>query len=562
MKLYRVAVGLLVLMACSSIFASLSGIVLHGLSFSVAVVSLCVGAGAGFLAFRHVKEPPRASPLTWLDWLACLLFTVVALRAFLWIAFADGDRFMVLSPNNLGDLTKHWNYIRYMASGCSFWPDNPLLTGSTIRYPIGLDLFNSLLVVCGVDSLRSLVWVGLAGCFLTGFGLFQWGRAFALTGFLCNGGLAGFHFFLTLEFKDYQADMAWKNVFLSMMVTQRGFLFCLPAGLLLFDSWRKRWHGQQAPLPIWVEVVLYSSMPLFHFHTFMFLSMLLGCWAVFGPNPIRRHALKLDFISFIPASVLVLLVTEFFNGPSFFKLQPGWMQNGEPLLQFWIGNFGVLIPLCLVLCAVLLKKRDDPTAVAFVLPACMMFALCCFFLFAPWDWDNTKLMLWAYLAVLPFLWQHLVEPVPIAARICLCAMLFFSGFVSLIGGLGGAGYELARRSELDALDPCLGRIPVTARFAAAPNYNHPLLLMGRKVAMAYPGYMFGHGLPYDAQENNLTALMLGDPGWRKAAKQLQATHLYWGEREEEFYPDSTRPWASTCPVVASGSWGTLYQLVP
>src|SRR5207249_11898684 len=136
---------------------------------------------------------------------------------------------------------------------------------------------------------------------------------------------------------------------------------------------------------------------------------------------------------------------------------------------------GALLPLSVTLCVVLLwhpiqktckqivrrfapRGRELPAAIdcgqsgaamAFVLPACLVFLLCCFFLFAPWDWDNTKLMLWAYLSLLPFLWSCLIRPCPGWARICLCGLLFWSGFISLLGGLKHAPFELARRSEID-----------------------------------------------------------------------------------------------------------------
>lgn len=489
---------------------------------------------------------------------------------------------MVLSPNNLGDLTLHWNYISYMAHGCNFWPDNPLLAGSTIRYPIGMDLFNAMLVVCGADILRSLIWAGLGGCLLTGVALFRWGRTFTLAGFLFNGGVAGFLIFKAFGFRDYQSEMEWKNLFLAILVTQRGFLFCLPAGLLLLDSWRKRLEGRNDHLPLWVEVILYASMPLFHIHTFMFLSILPGCWFLttfaavaverifpnilpgcrlpLGTKAIRHYVFKLVLISLVPATWLVLLVTEFFKGPSFFKFQPGWMQGTTPPFNFWLGNFGLFIPLCLVLVVWLFIKRDRSPAMAFVLPAGAVFILCCFFLFAPWEWDNTKLMLWSYVTILPFLWNSLIRQWPVVARAGLCVLLFFSGFVSLIGGLKGSGYEIAARSEIDALSQPLSSIPISARFAAAPDYDHPLLLLGRKVGMAYTGHLFGHGLPYEKQERELNILMRGEPGWEQAAKGLEVSYVFWGTREDAAYPGSGKPWASTSLVVADGPWGALYKL--
>ena len=63
-----------------------------------------------------------------------------------------------------------------------------------------------------------------------------------MAGFLFNGGLAGFEFFQTHQFIDYQAErIAWKSIPLTMFVTQRGLLYAIPAGLLLLLHWRRKY---------------------------------------------------------------------------------------------------------------------------------------------------------------------------------------------------------------------------------------------------------------------------------------------------------------------------------
>src|SRR5207249_1111624 len=116
----------------------------------------------------------------------------------------------------------------------------------------------------------------------------RWGGTFAVAGFLFNGGIAGFGFLNPLkgswgEFLDYQGDptIAWKSIPLAMFVTQRGLLYSIPVGLLLLWHWREKFFGVDVqgrhlgPLPFWVEVSLYASMPLFHVHTFLALTIVL-----------------------------------------------------------------------------------------------------------------------------------------------------------------------------------------------------------------------------------------------------------------------------------------------
>ncbi len=82
-----------------------------------------------------------------------------------------------------------------------------------------------------------------------------------------------------------------------------------------------------------------------------------------------------------------------------------------------------------------------------------LFLFACLVKTAPWEWDNIKLIIWAYLIVLPFLWSEIVSRWAFPIRAVVCVALFGSGFVTLFGGLaaGRTGFGLANRAELDAV---------------------------------------------------------------------------------------------------------------
>src|SRR4029434_5126104 len=101
-------------------------------------------------------------------------------------------------------------------------------------------------------------------------------------------------------------------------------------------------------------------------------------------------------------------------------------------VQFWLLNFGVLPFFVAGLIWPLWSERMRLWPGSLVFTGVGIFLLCCFVKFAPWEWDNTKLMLWSYLVVLPFLWSHVIAPWPWIARALSCMLLFFSGLVSLI----------------------------------------------------------------------------------------------------------------------------------
>ncbi len=632
-----------------------------GLDATMAALALGGGALTGLVSLARKSAEPLQRPRGW-QWLPVVLFGLFAMRAFLWLVFEEKDELRVLSPNNLGDISLHLTFIRTLANGAPFWPDSPIFANGKLAYAVGMDLFNSLLTLVGVDVLRGLIWAGLTGAILTGFALWRWGGAFTLMGFLCNGGLLAVAAFTAggneAIFQDYagnlKLDWAWKSLPLSILVTQRGFLFALPAGLLLLTSWRTRWLREDGGwrLPFAGELLLYAAMPIFHAHTFLALSLTLAAFWIARTTQ-RRSIAALVAAAFVPATVLVWLTLGMLKAnaePTWSDMsqldhlpkrapiealgwQPGWMVNDDavtatwdhaaaavPALQtmephgrflfFWLGNFGVLpflagalgvalvrqlwppgpravwvwlaalsfivltpiipptsAPLWIAASALSLalfqmaRKWSAPLAhAAVVLPALFLFFLCCHVRFAPWAWDNTKLMVWAYLLVLPSLWELILARWRLWARALACELLFFSGFVSLLGGLRGEGYPIAKLAPLDAVADAVSGLAITDTFAAAPTYDHPLLLNGRKLALGYIGHLQSHGLHYQPQVRMLDSLMDGADSWRQDAAELGVRYLYFGPQERMHWPQSREPWVLCTKRIAADEWGELYDL--
>ncbi len=360
-------------------------------------------------------------------WAVAICFAMFAVRSFCWLLYIDGSELKIQSPNNLGDLSLHLTLIKNFANGVALWPDSPIFVFSKLRYPAGIDLFNALLSLIHVDLLIGLVWVGLLASLATFWGFYRWGGTFAVAGFLFNGGIVGFQFFKTFKFLDYQgtaADIAhkpiaWKSIALSMLVTQRGWLYAIPAGLVLLWHWREKFFTQSSvaavgdagqltgndvsassstqadgseqsaavtepgyskgPLPWWVEFSIYASMPLFHLHTFIALTIVLivglfferatelnfvvsllrregiggigrmishpKSWPeIFRGAPIRRHAAAILIAAFIPATFFVWLTTDQFHASSVLKWHPGWAQDstelGAPFFKLGPKDFG------------------------------------------------------------------------------------------------------------------------------------------------------------------------------------------------------------------------------
>ncbi len=561
----RALSGLLVAVATATSIAILLGIITRGLGPVTATLALLAGLVAGaFAAARSDRDRPFAPKPA--EWFVIGAFLLATLRAFLWLIYAKNEKFFVLSPYNLGDISLHLGLINYLASGVPLWPDAQILAGESLSYPIGADLLNALLLLVGLPITRGLIVVGFFGAILTGCALWRWGRGFALAALLFSGGLAAFAAFGGGDWsiRDFQADAEWpwKNFFLTMLVTQRGLLFALPAGLILLDDWRGRWlsDNPRATLPPWAALLLYATMPLFSVHTFLFLSVVLLAIYLLAKDPAHRIAAR-QFVLFalLPATICTTLVTGIFSSAGGIHWEPGWLQDERPV-WFWLRNFG-LIPFLWIAALVIAITRRDRNSLALAAPATVFFLICCFVSFAPWPWDNVKIMLWCWLAVVPFIWDSVLRPLPIWGRAPILFVLFFSGALSLAGGLDGRhGYSLVKRADLDLTASAVRNLPLTARFASAPEYNHPLILAGRPVAAGYEGHLWSHGLDYRDKYDALERLMTQQSGWRKEVNALGVDYLYWGRLERQRYGGGQQQWTSKLPVAASGEGFVIYDL--
>jgi hypothetical protein len=193
---------------------------------------------------------------------------------------------------------------------------------------------------------------------------------------------------------------------------------------------------------------------------------------------------------------------------------------------FWILNFGAMVVL-LPMLAWKSIARGDAESRAFCFLSIGTFLLCGFVAFAPWEWDNTKLLLWAWLGASPWLWSQVIAPMKAPLRAAVCVLLFFSGAVSLVGGLDRRhGYDLVSRSALAQAAKELESVPPLDRLAIDTRYNHPAILLGRPVVCGYEGHLWSHGLDYKETLAKLRNVMNSGPEWISDANDIGAVWIY------------------------------------
>src|SRR5437764_832294 len=192
----------------------------------------------------------------------------------------------------------------------------------------------------------------------------------------------------------------------------------------------------------------------------------------------RSSVLKLVAAAVLPAAIFIWLTTDRMRAGSILQWHFGWTQNvGElkmPFFSFWVFNFGVFLPLAIALTWIVARQESSDFSsrqssapelkqpglglldsvlgrarkfelsidAAYLAAAVLIFLLTISVKTAPWEWDNIKLLIWSYFINLPILWNRMLISWPFSAQVGACLVLFFSGFVSLIGGLaaGRPGY--------------------------------------------------------------------------------------------------------------------------
>jgi hypothetical protein len=233
----------------------------------------------------------------------------------------------------------------------------------------------------------------------------------------------------------------------------------------------------------------------------------------------------------------------------------------ENPLIFLARNFGVWLPLSVAALVLAARARRHADLLVLV-PSLGLFGALFLVRLAPWAWDNTKVMLWCYLGVLPSLEGLVVGRLRPALRVAVVFLLFASGLASVLWSCFGRlpRLELLDRVEYAAVCHALAGVGAK-RVATAQTFNHPVALCGQPIVAGYAGHLWSHGLDSAATEARLKRLLQGEPGWREEARVLGASHVFWGAREAAAFPGSARPWEAVGGgPVEVGSWGALYKL--
>lgn len=493
-----------------------------------------------------------------------------AFRHFAWMMYPNFHEWWTLSVNNFGDLPLHINFIRALASGIEFPVHNPIFASELLRYPYGSDLYNALWELLGVNLRAHLFIVGMCATAVSLVLLRSYAGWWGIGAFFLSGGLAGWQMLGGApNSAEFQTQVAWKNMFLAVFVTQRGMLFALPMGLIMLKMYREHCSrpdglGQR---PLTILGILWGFMPVFHLHSFLILSiMMLGISFEYrgARAGLARFFRERCFaIAFVPASIAVLHSSNYFSAGQVAHLHFGWTYENGSVWRYLIDNFGpwLFVPALIAVSLAFAKDIFDAATrrrLWFEL-ALSSFLFVLFFnvILAPWDWDNIKLLIWPYLGFARLL-SVILEPrmgtaFGVIERPIVATTLFLSGLVAVTWTLGrpeGRAVQLYPISHLASSEGALSGIPQNAVFASATTHQHPLGFFGRSRAVGYLGHLWSHGIDSKQKQSQLERLMKGDEDFVALARELGISHIFWGPDERKEFGDGFAPWMRVWPNVS------------
>ena len=290
-----------------------------------------------------------------------------------------------------------------------------------------------------------------------------------------------------------------------------------------------------APSPLWFATRGAGTATLVLLTAVVVLGIVTGCWALLFPRPAWIGFFAVMLLLAVPR---LLMAVPGDPGASPEHQYPrwliGWLSGTDFPVWFWIKNTGLFWPLLLT--ALLSPLALNRRARLVVAPFSLVFLIGNLIKFQPWDWDNTKILVFWYMAsgvavgaLLVRIWR--IALAGAAAALIMWLTLVASGGLSLLQVLPpqGPSYVWFSAEDLQLAAEVRQLTPPKAIFvtAADPNNeiaaypNNPVAdLAGRSILMGYPGWLWSYGINYMRREADIRRIYDG------GATALELLHHY------------------------------------
>ncbi len=536
---------------------------------------------------------------TWPFRVGAALFTILAaaLGTIMWHAlFVDGGSIYVSFSNVWGDWNQHLAQTTSFAHGGNFPPEQTVLSGQKITYPLLTNFVSALLVTGGLGLLAAMKVPGVL-LIIAGFGMLTTflrltaGPKAMLVGavlFYAFGGLGFINFFAdlaasgkplgeflrqlpheyTLTFGDVPvANINLINPIFAYVIPQRAFLFGLPLTLTILSLLYAGLKGRPRE-PFLAAGLIAILLPLVHTHSLVFLGLLtpglaLLTWRQLAGPRKRRFRWKylspwLYFVGPILALAVpqVLWLSAGVKATDFLRPQFGWTAHGDFLPWFWLKNLGLFLPLLLT--SFFWLRGRDSLLLRFTLAAGIVWVLANLLVFQPWDWDNTKFLVYWLVLSIPavaalLVWVFERGRLGKVTAVAIFPFLILAGLADITRTLPPNHYRALM------FDEQAQRIAETVRRETAPDsvwltgqqVNNPVAsLAGRRLVLGYTGWLWSYGLDFAQRESDVRRIYEGAPEAPELLRQYGIDFVMIGpsERADEGYAVNERFFHERYPV--------------
>lgn len=373
------------------------------------------------------------------------------------------------------------------------------------------------------------------------------------------GQVKGFFEFLGSLPKDYTIgpDFRWGNSLNTLFMTQRSLLLGMPITIVVLGFlWKvfsteiiPRFPEKSSPdsIPTQSNIsfgmlrvspavtaigLIAGTLALIHLHS-LFVLFIVSVWLLI----FCREKIRLAVWVVFAISVAVVAIPELIwsmsgsatDASEFVSRHLGWDAGQNNIVWFWIKNTGIFIPLITVGIYLIWfrqrsddakpeeskrekvksKKQETPSLVTgsaplllFYVPFLVIFLVSNLFKFAPWEWDNIKLLIYWWVGSIPFvafglafLWRN-GAVLKVLTGIFI-VVLTLSGAIDVWRVISGQiNYGVFDKDAVEIANEIRTRTPANAVVLNAPTYNTATVLSGRVSLLRYPGHLSSHGIKY------------------------------------------------------------------
>lgn len=492
-------------------------------------------------------------------------------------------------------------------------PENPTFAGIPLVYPFVSDLISGLLLKLGASFWTAFALPGMVFTLVFGvvylvfvYRCLSFSKIFQkstkntrITWSFCTlllslfwGGLGGFAWvyevatqmfsgmFQSLypvkEYTFLQQQGFWfLNFLYGEILPQRAFLMGLPLFFIVLLMVLRAWHTKSWKLFALAGIIT-GVMPFFHTHSFisLIIFMVTAALLTLVYQVTKQQSilllLKAIFIVCVPVALLVLpQLPLLFSQSTGFPFHFGWTKGSENFFLFWFKNTSIFWPLFIL---GIIKGGFSLPVKLVGIASVSLFILPNLFQFAPWMYDNLKILTYWYLIGAVFVstaiyWIYgTFHKTGILIGLILVFLLTFSGIVEVSRLLvpERTRIRLWTRHDQELALQIRQKTDPNAVFLTAPVHDHPVsALAGRKIVLGFPGNSWSWGIKgWDTRERDVHRMYTGGAESLLFLKQYKVTHIAIGDRERSAFPVINEPYfRAEFPILLRNGSTTVY-LVP